>query len=240
MVRIISRLQLGVTQGKMLSGLWCTDLWWNSLRRGLKRERRWGWKMGLLILLYFGVSTNVSWHVCSASSSFLTLVCHFSHSSAPLFFSSVLFWQVPSKNRLSSSNYARLVFYHPPQPFFFFFYYHGGFTSVRRRFGDESNEIIPIPAPPLSRSNSLTTLSDSILAPTARVNLLCHLQSTRGSNKSRTSPCQNHPTSPLFRSIDVYFLPFYLSRSLSLSLQSVYLLLFLLPSLSLRCVFCYI
>lgn len=98
-----------------------------------------------------------------------------------------------------------------PLPFFFFFYYHGGFTSVHRRFGDERDGIIPIPALPLSRSNSLTKLSDSILAPTARVNLLCHLQSTRGSAKSRSSLCQNPPTAPLFRSIKVYFLPFFLS-----------------------------
>lgn len=122
-------------------------------------------------------------------------------------------------------------------PCFFFFFYHGGFTSVHRRFGDERDGIIPIPALPLSRSNSLTKLSDSILAPTARVNLLCHLQSTRGSAKSRSSPCQNPPTAPLFRSIKVYFLPLFLSS------QYVCLLIyrsFLLLSFCLRCVSCYI
>lgn len=92
---------------------------------------------------------------------------------------------------------------------------------MHRRFGDERDGIIPIPALPLSRSNSLTKLSDSILAPTARVNLLCHLQSTRGSAKSHSSPCQNPPTAPLFRSFKVCFLPFFLSS------QYVCLLIFL-------------
>lgn len=45
-------------------------------------------------------------------------------------------------------------------------------------FGDERDEIIPIPALPLSRSHSLTKLSASILAPAARENSVCHLQST--------------------------------------------------------------
>lgn len=103
----------------------------------------------------------------------------------------------------------------------FFFYYHGGFTNAHQRFGDERDEIIPIPALPLSRSNSLTKLSDSILAPTARVNLLCHLQSTRGSAKSHSSPCQNPLTALLFRGIKVYFLSFFLPS------QCVCLLIFL-------------
>lgn len=79
--------------------------------------------------------------------------------------------------------------------------------NVHQRFGDERGEIIQIPALPLSRSDSLTKLSDSILAPTARVNLLCHLQSTRGSATSLSSPCQNSPTVLLFSSIKVCFLP---------------------------------
>lgn len=140
---------------------------------------------------------------------------------------SVLFWQVFRKNRLSSPNYARLPI-HPP--LLFFYYYRGGFTSVHRRFGDERHGIIPIPAPPLSRSNSLTKLSDSILTPTARVNLLCHLQSTRGGAKSRSSPCQNPPTAPLFRGIKVYFLPFFLSS------QYVFLSFFPSP----LCIFLYL
>lgn len=172
---------------------------------------------------------------------FQTLVCHFSHSLLPFFLLFFLFLcsilTSVSKNHLSSPNYgcyARLLFF---SLFFFFFFYHGGFTSVHRRFGDERDGIIPIPALPLSRSNSLTKLSDSILAPTARVNLLCHLQSTRGSAKSRSSPCQNPPTAPLFRSIKVYFLPLFLSS------QYVCLLIyrsFLLLSFCLRCVSCYI
>lgn len=52
----------------------------------------------------------------------------------------------------------------------------------------KGGEIIQIPAPPLSRSDSLTKLSDPILAPAVRVNLLCHLQSTRGSR--RPSPAR--------------------------------------------------
>lgn len=82
--------------------------------------------------------------------------------------------------------------------------------SVRRRFGDERDGIILIPALPLSRSNSLTKLSDSILTPAARVNLLCHLQSTRGSTKSFPYPYQNPPSAPLFRTIKVWFLNFFL------------------------------
>lgn len=111
-------------------------------------------------------------------------------------------------------------------PSLFFFYYRGGFTNVRRRFGDERDGIIPIPALPLSCSNSLTKLSDSILDPTARVNLLCHSQSTRGSAKSRSSPCQNPPTAPLFRCVKVHFL----------SLHYVSLLIFLIfPSVFCLC-----
>lgn len=73
---------------------------------------------------------------------------------------------------------------------------HRGFTNAHLRFGDESGgEIIQIPALPLSRSDSLTKLSDPILAPAVRVNLLCHLQSTRGGAASPPlplpCPCQN-------------------------------------------------
>lgn len=128
---------------------------------------------------------------------FQTLVCHFSYSLL-LFYFSVLFWQV----------YRKIACH--PVFFVCFFYYHGGFMSVRRRFGDERDGIILIPALPLSRSNSLTKLSDSILTPTARVNLLCHLQSTRGSTKSFPYPYQNPLTAPLFRTIKVYFLNFFL------------------------------
>lgn len=156
----------------------------------------------------------------------------FSFFSAFFFSFSVLFWQVfwkkKKKQTLVIPKLCQAAFLLPP--FFFFFYYHGGFTNVHQRFGDERDEIILIPALPLSRSNSLTKLSDSILAPTARVNLLCHLQSTRGSAKSHSSLCQNPPTALLFRSIKVcpppspftvclsvclYFLPFslYLSPS---------------------------
>lgn len=117
--------------------------------------------------------------------------------------------------------YARLVFFFP----LFFFYYRGGFTNVRRRFGDERDGIIPIPALPLSCSNSLTKLSDSILAPTARVNLLCHSQSTRGSAKSRSSLCQNPPTAPLFRCVKVHFLSLhYVSLLIFLIFSSVFCL----------------
>lgn len=127
----------------------------------------------------------------------------FSHPPPFFFFNvSVLFWQEG-------------VFFYTCHPktmpgwftFTFFFYYHGGFMNVHQRFGDERGEIIQIPALPLSRSDSLTKLSDSILAPTARVNLLCHLQSTRGSATSLSSPCQNSPTVLLYRSIKVCFLP---------------------------------
>lgn len=59
-------------------------------------------------------------------------------------------------------------------------YRHRGFFLEARfgDFGDERDEIIPIPALPLSRSHSLTKLSASILAPAARENSVCHLQST--------------------------------------------------------------
>lgn len=91
-----------------------------------------------------------------------------------------------SPARSSSPNYCRAGF-----NFSLFFFFcvcvcvrarcHGGFTNAHLRFGDESGgEIIQIPALPLSRSDSLTKLSDPILAPAVRVNLLCHLQSTRG------------------------------------------------------------
>lgn len=152
------------------------------------------------------------------------------------FFPSVLFWQVFGKNCLSSPNYARLVFFSPPSSSFIFITTEVS-TSVHRRFGDERDGIIPIPALLLSRSNSLTKLSDSILAPTARVNLLCHLQSTRGGTQSRSSLCQNPPIAPLLRSIQVYFF------SSSLSLYAVRLSAYiscsvLLLSFRLCCVSC--
>lgn len=127
------------------------------------------------------------------------------------------------KNRLSSPTLCQAGFLFPPLSLFF--YYRGGFTNVRRRFGDERDGIIPIPALPLSCSNSLTKLSDSILDPTARVNLLCHSQSTRGSAKSRSSPCQNPPTAPLFRCVKVHFLSLhYVSLLIFLIFSSVFCL----------------
>lgn len=135
----------------------------------------------------------------------------------------VPFWQVFRKNRLSSPTLCQAGFLFPPLSFFF--YYRGGFTNVRRRFGDERDGIIPIPALPLSCSNSLTKLSDSILDPTARVNLLCHSQSTRGSAKSRSSSCQNPPTAPLFRCVKVHFLSLnYVSLLIFLIFSSVFCL----------------
>lgn len=171
------------------------------------------------MLVFFADSANISWHVCSASSPFrlwsaifLILSPFFSTS---LFYFDKCFEKKEKTKPLSSPNWARLLFFYPP-----FFYYHGGFTNVHQRFGDERDEIILIPALPLSRSNSLTKLSDSILAPAARVNLLCHLQSTRGSAKSHFSLCQNPPTVLLFRSIKV-------CPPFSLHSTSVCLLIFL-------------
>lgn len=181
-----------------------------------KREERWEWVLGLLILVFFGDSANISWHVCSASSSFrlwsaIFLILFSFFPPISLFYFDKCF----EKNACHSQTMPGWF------SFTLFFYYHGGCTNVHQRFGDERDEIIPIPALPLSRSNSLTKLSDSILAPTARVNLLCHLQSTRGSAKSHSSPCQNPPTALLFRSIKVYFLSFFLPS------QCVCLLIFL-------------
>lgn len=196
-------------------------------QRERRREKRWEWARGWLILVCFGESANISWHVCSASISFrlctaiFLILCFFFFFFFP--FISLFYFDKCFEKSLVILKLCQAGFFYPP----LFFYYHRGFTSVRRRFGDERDGIIPIPAPPLSRSNSLTKLSDSILAPTARVNLLCHLQSTRGSAKSRSCPCQNPPTAPLFTSIEVYFLPF------SLSLQSVCLSVCLLISLAL-------
>ena len=186
--------------------------------------------LGLLILVFFAESANISWHVCSASSSFrlwsaiFLILCFF------FFQISLFYFDKCFEKSLVIPKLCQAAFLFP------FFYYRGGFTSVHRRFGDERDGIIPIPALPLSCSNSLTKLSDSILAPTARVNLLCHLQSTRGSAKSRSSPCQTPPTAPLFRSIKVYFLPF---LSLFTVCLSAYISCsFLLLSSCLCCVSC--
>lgn len=184
---------------------------------------RWEWVPRLLYWCFFGGSANISWRVCSAPSSFRLWSAFIFSFFAPffLFLCSVLTSVLKKSLVIPKLCQAGPPHHHLPP----FFYCHGGFTSVHRRFGDERDGIIPIPALPLSRSNSLTKLSDSILAPTARVNLLCHLQSTRGSAKSRSSLCQNPPTAPLFRSIKVYFLPFFLSLQYVLSV-CLYFLLF--------------
>ena len=149
-----------------------------------------------------------------------TLLCRFSHSL--LLFSFLC------------SILTGVFFKNPRTITAWFSFYHGGFILVHRRFRDERGEIIPIPALPLSRSNSLTKLSDSILAPTARVNLLCHLQSTRGSAKSRSSPCQKPPTAPPLRSIEVCFLPHFFLFTVTVCL-SAYISCFS-PFLSQLCV----
>lgn len=144
------------------------------------------------------MSANISWHVCSASGSF-TLWSAISPVLCSLFFALFLCSILTSVSKKSLVIPDAMPGWFSFSPSLSVFYYRGGFTNVRRRFGDERDGIIPIPALPLSCSNSLTKLSDSILDPTARVNLLCHSQSTRGSAKSRSSPCQNPPTAPLFR-----------------------------------------
>lgn len=142
--------------------------------------------------------------------------------SLPLFIS-LLSWQLFQKllviHKLCQAGASLL----PLFLFFFFLHYHRGFTSVRRRFGDERDGIIPIPALPLSRSNSLTKLSDSILDPTARINLLCHLQSTRGSAKSDCSCVRTLLLSKqcLFSLYFICLLPFLSVFSLSPSLLNI-------------------
>lgn len=172
-------------------------------------------------------STNISWHVCSASSSLRPKSAIFPFLS-PFFSPSIsLFYFVFLKTHTQKKHachFQTMPGWFSFTPIFIFFY-HGGFTNVHWRFGDERDEIIPIPALPLSRSNSLTKLSDSILAPTARVNLLCHLQSTRGSTKSHSSPCQSPPTAFLFRSMIQNCI---LSPSFSLHSMSVCLYFLLL------------
>lgn len=173
------------------------------------------------------MSANISWHVCSASGSF-RLWSAISPVLCSLFFFFALFLcsiltSVSKKSLVIPDAMPGWFSFSPSLSFFF--YYRGGFTNVRRRFGDERDGIIPIPALPLSCSNSLTKLSDSILDPTARVNLLCHSQSTRGSAKSRSSPCQNPPTAPLFRCVKVHFLSLhYVSLLIFLIFSSVFCL----------------
>lgn len=75
------------------------------------------------------------------------------------------------------------------------------FRDALWRFGDERDEIIPIPALPLSRSNSLTKLSGSILAPAARENLVCHLQSTWGRTKVPLQPMSEASNRSLFSEV---------------------------------------
>lgn len=162
----------------------CGIIYKENKERG--REERWIRELGLLILVF--LETLLTFHdmfiLRSALSDFALPFYSF---VAPFLFLCSILTSVSKKSLVIPKLYQAA----PPPPFF---YITMEVSSVRRRFGDESDGIILIPALPLSCSNSLTKLSDPILTPTARVNLLCHLQSTRGSAMSFPIPYQNPPT----------------------------------------------
>lgn len=133
--------------------------------------------------------------ICSASSCFSLL-----SQNSFLLFNSLFHFDRCSlsilKNKRCSPSPKRYHFVaaFPSTPHAPRFSCRGGSTSVRRRLGDERDGITPIPALPLSRSNSPTKLSGSISASTARVNLLCHLQSARGRALSCVRTLRRRPS----------------------------------------------